>query len=207
MAVSEPPAWPPHFKRRLTDFETRDGDQEVEFVVIVDAKPKATIRWLCDGVQLWPGANVRFEEPEPGHHQLWLGVVNVENTGNYSCEATNNEGFATTTCHCTVIAKPNFTLSLEDLPAVAPNSDLCLHVKITGQPRPDISWLKNGEKLEQSSRITFDERSLTVHGVTDDDAAVYTCEATNYLGQTSSSSKVTVLGKPVLKRDLSDVEV
>lgn len=73
--MTEPEKWPPHCTRRLTDYEARDGDQEVEFVACFDAKPHATVRWLFNGAEIKPGANFRFAEEPQGQYCFWIAKV------------------------------------------------------------------------------------------------------------------------------------
>lgn len=133
--------------------------------------------------------------------------VGIENTGTYSCEATNSEGSAISNCSLTVIAKPRFAETLTDWPAVVPHSDLVMHVRVTGHPRPQVKWFKDNVQLEKSQKYKFDDRTLTISDVQESDKGEYTCEAANNLGKATASSNVDVLTKPHLKTGLIDVEV
>ena len=76
-----------------------------------------------------------------------------------------------------------------------------------GEPVPDISWYFNGVMINVSdnsskymiiSRLlstTTTENTLTVYNVTSSDVGTYSCNATNIVGNDSSSGHLQVNGK------------
>uniref|UniRef100_A0A8C7H046 Myosin light chain kinase, smooth muscle n=2 Tax=Oncorhynchus kisutch TaxID=8019 RepID=A0A8C7H046_ONCKI len=71
--------------------------------------------------------------------------------------------------------------------------------KVRGYPEPQVTWSRNGKAvtagerfvMEQSSRGTF---SLVVHGVQEEDAGRYTCEAVNDAGSRQVTVEITIEG-------------
>uniref|UniRef100_A0A8C7H5Z0 Myosin light chain kinase, smooth muscle n=1 Tax=Oncorhynchus kisutch TaxID=8019 RepID=A0A8C7H5Z0_ONCKI len=69
--------------------------------------------------------------------------------------------------------------------------------KVRGYPEPQVTWSRNGKAvtagerfvMEQSSRGTF---SLVVHGVQEEDAGRYTCEAVNDAGSRQVTVEITI---------------
>ena len=76
-----------------------------------------------------------------------------------------------------------------------------------GRPAPDISWYFNGVMINvsdnsskymimsRSLNITTTENTLTVYNVTSPDAGTYTCNASNYIGNATTSGILTVTSK------------
>ncbi|XP_033028892.1 ADAMTS-like protein 1 [Lacerta agilis] len=75
-----------------------------------------------------------------------------------------------------------------------------LHCEAVGNPRPTISWAKNGELVQFSKRILLQpDDSLQILEPVEADVGFYTCNATNALGSDSVSIAVTLAGKPLIK--------
>ena len=67
-----------------------------------------------------------------------------------------------------------------------------------GHPAPQISWLRNGIRVEagvQGVRYIVDGQSLTVIEVRSSDSGIYVCQATNEAGTTQQAYTLEVLGK------------
>ncbi|XP_036744022.2 ADAMTS-like protein 1 isoform X1 [Manis pentadactyla] len=75
-----------------------------------------------------------------------------------------------------------------------------LHCEAVGNPRPTISWARNGEEVQLSGRILLQpDDSLQILAPVEADVGFYTCNATNALGYDSVSIAVTLAGKPLVK--------
>ncbi|KAH3844436.1 inactive tyrosine-protein kinase 7-like [Dreissena polymorpha] len=63
---------------------------------------------------------------------------------------------------------------------VKPSSQAFLHCEVYGNPKPSVSWTKNGSPLRSSSRYeTFSNGTLLIRSATPGDADSYTCRADN----------------------------
>ncbi|CAB1444707.1 unnamed protein product [Pleuronectes platessa] len=76
-----------------------------------------------------------------------------------------------------------------------------LTCKVTGSPKPVISWFKDGHPLEDDPRhiITADRSgtcSLILDSLTADDSGQYTCYATSSMGAAGTLAKVVVQAPP-----------
>ncbi|XP_054545120.1 ADAMTS-like protein 1 isoform X2 [Talpa occidentalis] len=75
-----------------------------------------------------------------------------------------------------------------------------LHCEAIGNPRPTISWARNGEEIQFTDRILLQpDDSLQILAPVEADVGFYTCNATNALGYDSVSIAVTLAGKPLVK--------
>ncbi|KAL7829000.1 hypothetical protein SRHO_G00326340 [Serrasalmus rhombeus] len=94
---------------------------------------------------------------------------------------------------------PEVQVAMEDL-CVRPGQPATFSVVITGQPIPEITWLKDGMKLfsgEHSELVQSGARcSLTLLGVDVADCGTYTCTATNNSGHASCHAQLTVDAGP-----------
>uniref|UniRef100_A0A8C6CJH8 ADAMTS like 1 n=1 Tax=Moschus moschiferus TaxID=68415 RepID=A0A8C6CJH8_MOSMO len=75
-----------------------------------------------------------------------------------------------------------------------------LHCEAIGNPRPTISWARNGEEVQFSDRILLQpDDSLQILAPVEADVGFYTCNASNALGYDSVSIAITLAGKPLMK--------
>ncbi|XP_066264195.1 muscle M-line assembly protein unc-89-like [Branchiostoma lanceolatum] len=70
---------------------------------------------------------------------------------------------------------------------VVPGEPALFQCRVTGNPTPEVSWFKNGAKIEPSDHYSIELSdagltSLTIHDVTEQDEAEYTCTAMNSAG-------------------------
>ena len=81
-------------------------------------------------------------------------------------------------------------------PTVVNETDIAsFHCKVRGNPKPQISWLKQNASLPASKRIVQSRGTLMIRDVTSQDGGMYTCQAKNLLGVVTSSATLTVQGK------------
>ncbi|XP_026016073.1 obscurin isoform X7 [Astatotilapia calliptera] len=76
-----------------------------------------------------------------------------------------------------------------------------LTCKVSGSPKPEISWLKDGLPLEDDPRhiITADRSgscSLILDSLTAEDSGEYACYATSFMGRAGTLAKVVVQAPP-----------
>ena len=86
------------------------------------------------------------------------------------------------------------------------SQNVMLLCQAVGEPVPDISWYFNGVMINvsdnsnkymimsRSLNITTTENTLTVNNVTSSDVGTYTCNATNLVGNDSTSGHLQVNG-------------
>lgn len=73
-------------------------------------------------------------------------------------------------------------------------------VQVTGNPEPEVKWLKDGKPLKENRKFRFDEDddgkfSLFVTEVEVDDEGLYKCVAFNNNGEASCEAELLVEGQ------------
>uniref|UniRef100_A0A8B9T2V5 Titin n=1 Tax=Anas platyrhynchos TaxID=8839 RepID=A0A8B9T2V5_ANAPL len=78
--------------------------------------------------------------------------------------------------------------------------DLKVEVPITGRPKPTVTWLKDGQKLRQTTRVNVsDSTDLTILNIKEtskEDSGTYEITVANVVGQKSASVEIITLDKP-----------
>jgi len=137
--------------------------------------------------------------------------------GTYRCIATNEHGSANTKSFVriddgAVTAKPSgvsnapkITARLTDV-RVTEGQPLKLYCKIEGDPLPEITWFKDGEKVVPSDRVKLEQdpdgsARLIIPACTLDDDGVYRIIATNPHGSANDKCTATVKKAPAAGGD------
>ncbi|XP_056289248.1 muscle, skeletal receptor tyrosine-protein kinase [Pseudoliparis swirei] len=169
--------------RIITLLETLDVmlDHNATFICEVESRPRADIRWTKNN-HLITYYDPRYITREQGQ-MLSIPRVRETDNGEYCCLATNGVGEAAKSCGALQLKmKPqikrhptNLTLLIESK-AVLP----CITL---GNPKPDVTWLKDDELIKISARVTIlDYGALKIHQIQKEDAGQYRCVARNSFG-------------------------
>lgn len=78
--------------------------------------------------------------------------------------------------------------------------DLKIEARITGHPKPTITWTKDGTELKQTTRVnvadTAHHTTLSIKDATRDDGGMYSITVANVLGQKECTVEIIILDKP-----------
>lgn len=134
---------PPEILEPLQSFVVREGETVVLSTQIV-GNPTPTIAWYKDGKPL------KDLKPQQDGHINTLTIIQpqLEDTGEYSVVASNNLGKAETQATLVVEKIPSgapqpplFTERFQEL-TVPEKGTFKLIAKVTGNPVPEITWLR-----------------------------------------------------------------
>ncbi|XP_016112907.1 basement membrane-specific heparan sulfate proteoglycan core protein-like [Sinocyclocheilus grahami] len=121
---------------------------------------------LGDNVKLGPDGAV-----------LTITSVRLSNQGGYRCIATNAQGKGTATASLTIRQPPKVRVTPSGPLSVRAGESVTLECRVTGKPRPSISWTKQGGEAELVSTTTDTTASLQVTVLSAEDAGIFVCRA------------------------------
>ncbi|KAM4861104.1 hemicentin-1 [Thomomys bottae] len=154
--------------------------------------PTPKITWMKDGRPLTHTDHMHTLQ---GGALLQISSTQVEDTGRYTCLASNPAGDDDKEYLVRVHVPPNIagTDESQDV-TVLQNRQVTLECKSDAVPPPMIIWLRNGERLQATPRVRIlsGGRYLQVNNADLEDTANYTCVASNIAGRTTREFILTV---------------
>ncbi|KZC06585.1 Muscle M-line assembly protein unc-89 [Dufourea novaeangliae] len=209
----------PKFTEPLHDVDVAKG-KSGEFTTTFTADPIPEMTWYFKGEEV-PPDDSRLKctvRNKPASDKLTettitLGVpkCSEEDTGEYTLKLKNKYGEAEASAFLNLLLRPEIQ-EFKDM--VAPVGDsLQWEVIIVGNPKPDITWLKNGETLEKGDRFDFEEDKrnnkykLIIKSIEVEDGGVYTLQVKNYLGEVTAQATLKPhTESPTFSKTLTNVD-
>lgn len=178
-----------HFEAGLTPI----GDQTM------------VVEWFYNGKSI--EASHRFRTVHAfGMVVLEVLGCKIEDSGTYTCKATNKWGVAeqSVTLQCTEKIKgqkPQFTTQIQDI--VGLKDGQSAHFECTlipvNDPNLKVEWYHNGQQILQSSRIKtvsdFGFVVMDISYIQDHDSGEYVCRAYNKYGEDKTRATISAHGK------------
>lgn len=152
-----------------------------------------------------PTPNIQFTKentPLPFHavvekrivytdHHFVIQKLKIEDSGMYSCTAKSPVGVANATVRLTVIEEPKFIRPMKDKAVVA-GSTAVVDCIVSGNPRPKITWYKDGTLLKSTIRVKLSSQLLVVPYFQYSDEGIYECRASNRLGTVRQKARLSI---------------
>ncbi|XP_022603168.1 hemicentin-1 [Seriola dumerili] len=194
---------PPNIKGEEVNATVMLG-RPVELHCQSDAIPPPTLSWRKDGRPLFrkPGLTVSTDGS-----LLKVDSAQVQDSGRYTCEATNVAGKTEKNYNLNVWVSPSIRGSEEVSPlTVIEGSLITLVCESSGIPPPSLTWRKDGSELksDQRLRVLSGGRQLQISSAERMDAASYTCTASSAAGTTSKEYSLQVYVRPSIRRSEGD---
>ncbi|XP_067585037.1 hemicentin-1 isoform X1 [Pseudorca crassidens] len=174
--------------------------QAVELLCQSDAIPPPTLTWLKDGHPLLkkPGLSVT----ENGS-VLKIEDAQVQDSGRYTCEATNVAGKTEKNYNVNIWVPPNIYGSDELAQLTVIEGHLIsLLCESSGIPPPNLIWKKKGSPVLADSagrvRTLSGGRQLQISVAEESDAGLYTCVASNVAGAAKKDYNLQVYIRPTI---------
>lgn len=190
-----------------------DGDVKLE--VKVSGKPLPEVKWLKDDKPL-PKSNNLLVHSDEDMHTLMIKGPTPKDKGTYVCVASNDAGTATRSFDVNIEGyadwvMPAFEEHLESPFQISDDGDVTMEVKVTGNPTPDVEWVKDDQPLTESDHIQLfcseDIHRLLIKGASQDDEGKYICTASNPAGKSIRTYTLNIDGaksKPVGSRQIEE---
>ncbi|KAJ7986246.1 hypothetical protein DPEC_G00337960 [Dallia pectoralis] len=172
----------------------------------VQSYPPAVITWIKDGKPFESSRNVRVL---PGGRHLQIMNAQEEDSGKYTCVATNEAGDSLKNYQVKVYVPPQ--INKNDVPGkglspkevkIKVNHTLTLECVALAIPTPSLQWYKDGQVLRADDRleITSNGRIVKIKQAQVADTGRYTCIATNVAGEDEKDFDVNIQVPPSVQR-------
>lgn len=148
--------------------------------------------WRKDGVVIQMGH--RFSRFAGG--SLKIKPTQFQDQGLYECTVKNSKGNNTLYVYLTVLVPLKYLVRPQRkvAPVLSSNTGTKMECDVTGQPKPNITWLQNGKIFPGDERITVEPKKLVFAVMYSKDVGVYQCIADNGL-ELVQSSAVLITGE------------
>ncbi|XP_052472950.1 protein turtle homolog B-like isoform X1 [Carassius gibelio] len=172
------------------------------------------VEWFKFGVPIPFFINFRFYPPhvDPeyagraslhGKASLQIDHVRSEDQGWYECRVLMLEQQYDTFhngswVHLTVNAPPTFMDTPPQYVEAREGGGITLTCTAFGNPKPVVTWLRDGDQLTNSKKYTVSDGSLTVQAITREDRGAYSCRAHSDQGEALHTTRLLVQGPPYI---------
>uniref|UniRef100_A0A674BR59 Neurofascin n=1 Tax=Salmo trutta TaxID=8032 RepID=A0A674BR59_SALTR len=178
--------------------------EELLLECIAAGVPTPVITWTKDGEEL-DTTNMKVKNY---NKLLQIPKATLEDSGEYTCTATNKIGYLEHTITVRIKAAP-FWLEKPSNLVLAPEENARLVCRSDGIPRPSIRWFINGDTIEDATPVPNREVSgdtITFRSVTVANTGVYQCNASNQYGYLFANAYINVLhAMPRILRPRTDL--
>ncbi|XP_070812890.1 obscurin-like protein 1 isoform X2 [Pituophis catenifer annectens] len=141
------------------------------------SRPNALVHWYKDGKEVEETEGLRLESEGP-HHRLIIASAQVQDTGEFVCDAGGNSGFFTVTVsdHPVRIIHSNDEESR--VYQVAERIELSCELS---RPDAPVHWYKDGEEVEEGEGLLLESegphRRLVIPSAQVEDSGEFVCDA------------------------------
>uniref|UniRef100_A0A8C2DE08 Ig-like domain-containing protein n=1 Tax=Cyprinus carpio TaxID=7962 RepID=A0A8C2DE08_CYPCA len=159
----------------------------------------ADVKWILNGAELSNSEKYRYGV-SGNDHTLTIKSISHHDQGILTCEAKTEHGVVKCQFDMTVSAMRSNALSFLVQPRsqnVNEGQNVTFTCEITGEPSPEIEWLKDNTVITITSNMKLSRSknvyTLEIHNATIEDSGKYTVKAKNKFGQCSATASLNVL--------------
>eukprot|EP00079_Xenopus_tropicalis_P024320 XP_012816895.1 PREDICTED: hemicentin-1 [Xenopus tropicalis] len=182
-------------------------DEPVTLECISSGVPLPKTAWRKDG-SLLSHHNARFLVSQNG--SLYISAVEVADSGQYFCLATNAAGSSQRQIDLLVYDPPRIKSEPTNITAKI-NIQTTLPCEVTGTPKPKIQWKKNGHPintdLNQNMYRLLSSGSLVIISPSVDDTGIYVCSALSDAGDDEIDMYLSVHVPPTIADEAANIFV
>ncbi|XP_062402518.1 protogenin B-like [Sardina pilchardus] len=157
---------------------------------VADGNPRPLVSWSrADSTpidvfhaRVHGNGNLVISDVQPRHSGVYLCRATTPRTRNYTCAAAN----------LTVLTPPTLVERPESQthPRAGTARFTC---RAEGVPRPQITWLKNGQQLHSNGRVKMYNSKLVITQITPEDDAMYQCVCASVAGVRVGGARLVVV--------------
>ncbi|XP_030064382.1 neural cell adhesion molecule L1-like protein isoform X2 [Microcaecilia unicolor] len=187
--IEEPPQW-----KKKPDSNVYSIGSSTVLLCDATGNPEPEIKWKVNGiaienVSLPPNHLIRGKE---------ISITNLQENDSavFQCEASNEHGTLLASANVDVLHIPPLILSLDNVEYISvARKSVFLHCKVFAVPEPVISWIKEESTvpLEGIRFFFYDNGTLEIKELDQEDSGSYTCWVTNQLNKAAITAHLTVL--------------
>ncbi|KAK3749889.1 hypothetical protein QZH41_008268, partial [Actinostola sp. cb2023] len=183
---------------------TTNESNTVTLTCEVEGKPKPTVTWLKNGVEVG-SSDSRITKTHPWSYGRSVATLTINNAnrsdeGVYTCHASNGIGANATSSSSIANLIVNYPAKIFISPKNATKKEeesVTFECSLEGKPLSEVTWWHGNTKIDISvSRYSISgpplvgnsKASLTITNVVRDDEGFYRCKAQNDLGTVESDS-------------------
>ncbi|XP_016379938.1 MAM domain-containing glycosylphosphatidylinositol anchor protein 2-like [Sinocyclocheilus rhinocerous] len=169
-------------------YTIREGET-LELTCLVTGHPRPQIRWTKTAGSV----SDRFQDSSVFNETLNIAKIHRHQGGRYYCKAENGLGSpAIKSIRVDVYSPASIKLLVEDPIVVNPGQTVSLVcISTGGEPAPSLNWTLSSGSLPQKSLMK--DGTLTLPSIASEDAGVYSCVASNNVGNPAKKSTTIIV--------------
>ncbi|KAL7648874.1 UNVERIFIED_CONTAM: hypothetical protein RMT77_000794 [Armadillidium vulgare] len=187
------------------EIQNKAEEETAVFRCEASGKPQPKIRWIHNGRPI--GEKSHQNNIEITTNMIRIFNLSKADTGNYGCNATNENGYVYKDVYVNVLAlPPEIKVAPTDVQTVD-GRDVNITCRVFGAPKPRVTWIRDGNELTGGRYNITDEGDLVIKDVTFTDRGVYTCHAVNKFGDQARNGSLEVKRRTKITDSPQDYEV
>lgn len=178
-------------------------EETISMSVQIQASPLPEVKWYKNNQLVQESDRVNILKESDDTYILVINGACLEDAGSYSIVAKNEINETSQFWDLTVKYPPRITKSLGEPQLIEEGSSLTLDIEVESKYTPTVTWIKEGEILQQDNRIRLfqesNKYSLRIDNLVDTDTASYKVEVSNKDGRQEDRTKVQVVNSYIIE--------
>uniref|UniRef100_A0A6I8N269 Ig-like domain-containing protein n=1 Tax=Ornithorhynchus anatinus TaxID=9258 RepID=A0A6I8N269_ORNAN len=198
---------PPRFIKKLESSRVVKQHDSTRFECKIGGSPEIKVLWYKNDVEIRSGNKFQMSFVD-SVAVIEMSNLSVEDSGDYTCEALNAAGSASSSTALRVKEPPVFINKPYPVETLK-GSDVHLECELRGTPPFQVSWHKDKREIRSGKKYKImSENFLTsIHILNVDvsDTGEYQCKALNDVGSDSCTGSIALKEPPRFVKKLSDL--
>uniref|UniRef100_A0A8C0H6V0 Ig-like domain-containing protein n=1 Tax=Chelonoidis abingdonii TaxID=106734 RepID=A0A8C0H6V0_CHEAB len=196
----------PKFVKKLEASRFLKQGDSVQLECKISGSPEIKVLWYRNDTEIHASEKYRLLFSD-SVAVLTITDANIEDSGDYICEAHNSAGTASCSTVVTVKEPPVFSKKPTPVDTLK-GSDIVIQCEISGTPPFEVAWFKDRRQVRSSKKfkVTSKDFTASVHilNLEASDTGEYQCKAMNEVGSDTCVCAVKFKEPPRFVQKLSD---